>query len=318
MESQPRRPSRLRQLIPWVVGIAIIVVIALQVPFAKFRESFGSGAHWQLALVELVCTVAALATDSVSTWIGLRTVNIRWPLWKVGSIRGATYLLVLLNYAVGQGGFGYYLYRAGEPAKRAVGVTLYLLGTTLATLLTVAFAVWLIAGVRSGAEYEEMWWSIVVAMCGFGAYLVVIATRLRLLAQREILAPLFEAGVGGHVITVLARVPHVFIIVFTYWLAMWAWGIDVPFGTAMTLMPAIVLAAVLPISPGGLGTTQAALVFFFAIYAPGATDDARTANVLAFGIAQFVYATLATLLVGVVCLPIARRTGLIAKAEKPA
>ena len=99
----------------------------------------------------------------------------------------------------------------------------------------------------------------------------------------------------------------VIIIVFGHWLAMLAWGIPVPFGVAATVMPAVVIAGVLPISPAGLGTIQAALVYFFSDYAAGATADDRAALVLAFSIVHFVYAMLGQLAVGLVCLPLARR-----------
>jgi len=96
------------------------------------------------------------------------------------------------------------------------------------------------------------------------------------------------------------------------------WGIDVPFWVAVTLVPAVALAAVLPISPAGLGTTQAAMVFFFAQYAPGVTSDDRTANLLAFGIVHFVYSVAAALLVGAACMLLARRAGLLEKNPEPA
>ena len=56
-----------------------------------------------------------------------------------------------------------------------------------------------------------------------------------------------------------------------------------------------------------LGTTQAAMVYFFSDYAAGATADDRAAMVLAFAIVHFVYAVLAQLVIGAVCAPFARR-----------
>jgi uncharacterized membrane protein YbhN (UPF0104 family) len=85
------------------------------------------------------------------------------------------------------------------------------------------------------------------------------------------------------------------------------WGIEVPFAVGVTIMPAVVIAAALPISPGGLGTTQAAAVYFFSAYASGATADERGANLLAFAIVHFVYGVLAAMAIGLVCAPFARR-----------
>jgi hypothetical protein len=52
-------------------------------------------------------------------------------------------------------------------------------------------------------------------------------------------------------------------------------------------------------------------VFFFRGHAPGATGDDRDAALFAFGIVHFVYSVAGSILVGVLCLPFARRTGAI-------
>jgi len=138
-------------------------------------------------------------------------------------------------------------------------------------------------------------------------YLAIIAIRPAALMRRAVLAPLFEAGLAGHALAIAARLPHVMLVVLGYWFAFLAWGIHVPFGVAMTVMPAVVIAAAIPIAPGGLGATQGALVVLFGDYAVGATSDARAANVLAFAIVHYVYGTLAQLVVGLVCAPLSRR-----------
>jgi hypothetical protein len=304
-----RRGKWIRQWGPWFVGLAILVVIGTQVPFAQFKASIGHGPHITLALVEIAITFLVLCTDSVSTWIGMIALKIRWPFKKVVAVRGATYLLFLVNYALGQGGFGYYLYRAGEPALRAVGATLFLIGTNLATLLLLTFGVWALAGAQS--TNPAMWWTLVIGTIAFGVYLVIIATRIGFLARRQVLAPLFDAHLKGHALAIVGRIPHVVAVVLAHWVAMRVWGIEVPFLVAATVMPAVALAAVLPISPAGLGTTQVAMVYFFRDYASGATADDRAASLLAFGIVHFVYGVLAALVVGLVCLPLAKKMGAV-------
>jgi hypothetical protein len=199
---------------------------------------------------------------------------------------------------------------------RAVGSTLFILGTTFATLLAVTFTIWAFAG-GGDATHPKMWWTLVVTMIAFAAYLLLIATRIRLLAQREVLAPLFDAGLRGHALAIAGRLPHICVIVFGHWVPMLVWGLPVPFGAAAVFMPAVAFASVLPISPAGLGTTQAALVYFFASYAPGATVDERTAGVLAFAVVHFVYGLLATSLVGFLCMIHARRAGLLEPRVEP-
>jgi uncharacterized membrane protein YbhN (UPF0104 family) len=81
----------------------------------------------------------------------------------------------------------------------------------------------------------------------------------------------------------------------------------VPLGVGIAIMPLVVIASVLPISPAGLGTAQAALVYFFQDYASGATADARQAAVLSFAIVHFVYGVIASLIIGLVSARFARR-----------
>lgn len=292
----------LRRIGPWLVGVAIVVVIATRVPIEGFRGAIAKGPHLRLAIVDLLITAVVLSTDTLSTWIGLIAAGVRWPVIRVLAVRGATYVLALLNYAVGQAGLGYYLHRSGETPARAVGITLFLTGTTFATLLVLTTGSWAIDG-RGGA----MWTTLVAGSVALAAYLVVIGLAPRFLVNRRALAPLFDAGLRGHLVAIVGRAPHIAALVLGYWVAMRAWDLDVPIGVAATVMPAVVIATVLPISPAGLGTAQAALVYFFSDYAPGATAHDRGASVLAFGVVHFVYATLGQLLVGVVCLSLAKR-----------
>ncbi len=311
----PRGPSALRRWAPWCVGLVILVVIATKVPIDTFREAIGGGPHVLLGTVALAVTVTVLFTDSAATWVGLVALRIRRPFKRVMVIRGATFLLLLINYALGQGAFGLYLNRTGVPALRAVGVTLFLIGTNLATLLVVTTLAWTIRG--ADPAHASLWWTWILTSGAFGAYLVVIVIAPGFIARRQVLAPLFDAGLRGHAIAILGRLPHTAVIVLGYWVAMRAWGIPVPLVAGITLMPAVAIASVLPISPAGLGTTQAALVYFFSDYAAGATADQRTAHVLAFAVVYFVYGVASSVIVGLACTPVARRLGLL-RAQPPA
>lgn len=306
------RPSRLRRALPWLAGLAILAVIATRVPYAAFADAMGKGPHLLLAAYNVLLIVVVLCTDSFSTWVGLIALDMRRPLAKVLAVRGATYVLFLLNYAVGQGGFGYYLHKSGTPALRAVGATLFLIGTNLATLLVLTALAWTVDRPDlANPTNAAIWWTLVIGCAGFLGYLVAIVLSPRFVARREVLAPLFDAGLRGHAVAMLGRLPHTLVIVLGHWVAVRAWGIPVPFEVGLTMMPAVAIASVLPISPAGLGTTQAALVFFFADYAAGSTPDARSANVLAFAIVYFVYGVLASLLVGLASMPFAKKLGAV-------
>ncbi|HEX4454615.1 MAG TPA: hypothetical protein VH143_27330 [Kofleriaceae bacterium] len=304
MAPRSRAVAFVRAAAPWVVGIALVIVVARRLPMAAFRRGLHEGPQVTLAIVDTAVTLAMLLSDSFATWLGLAAVRIRIGLGKVTMLRGATYMLALLNYAAAQGGLGYFLHRSGIGGMRAASATLFLVGTTFATLLGVTTAAW---ASSSGPVPDLALWHMLLATCAaFAVYLVVIAARPSFLTRWKLLESLFDAGIGGHAVAIAARIPHVLVIVLGHWFAMRVWGIPVPFVVAATIMPAVVIAALLP-TPGGLGTTQVALVYFFARYASGATSDDREAAVLAFSIVHFVYGVLSQLAVGVACIPFARR-----------
>lgn len=299
--------ARIRRWVPWLVGIAILTVVATRVPYSAFRGALDHGHHVTLALVDFGVILVTLASDSFSTWVGLIALRLRRPLRMVFLVRGATYVLFLINYAVGQGGFGYYLHRTGVSALRSVGATLFLIGINLGTLLVVTAIVWPFVAV----DAPSLAWIVYGGCAALGGYLVVIAIAPRWLSSRELFAPLFDAGVRGHVVALAARALPAIVIVLGYWVAMRAWDIPLPFGIGVATLPVVVVASALPIAPAGLGTTQAALVYLFAAYTTGATSDDRHAAMLAFAIVHFVYTSLAVIVVGFVCLPFARRAGAI-------
>jgi uncharacterized membrane protein YbhN (UPF0104 family) len=96
-------------------------------------------------------------------------------------------------------------------------------------------------------------------------------------------------------------------MVMGFWVALRAWGIPVPPSVGWVTLPFVVIASAVPIAPGGLGTTQAAMVFFLGAYGAGASADERGASVLAFAILHFGYGVIAWLAVGLACVPFARR-----------
>ena len=96
----------LRQSWPWLVGIAILALIATRVPYAAFRSAITRGPHLTLATVDLLVVTITLFTDGFATWVGLIAVRLRRPFVQVIAVRGATFVLFIINYALGQSGFG--------------------------------------------------------------------------------------------------------------------------------------------------------------------------------------------------------------------
>jgi len=112
---------------------------------------------------------------------------------------------------------------------------------------------------------------------------------------------LLGAGLGGHLKALVVRLPHIAALVFYLTAMLHAFGVAVPVRQAVVTLPLVFFIAVLPISVQGLGTTQAAMIFFFARYAHGNAEAQKAAIVAASLFATAISTTLQALL-GLGCL----------------
>jgi uncharacterized membrane protein YbhN (UPF0104 family) len=290
-----------RRWLPWLVALAILVFLVREVRLDALREAFRHGAWVALSLYIVLETLVALPADAFGTREALAAAGISRPWSEVLLARGASYLLGLLSYVAGQGGMGFYLARGGVPAARSAGAVLLLMianGIVLVLLGAAGLAVEL--GDLEGVRTDLLVLTIAAALAGILVYLIVIAVRPRWLERYSLLAPLFEAGIGGHLRAILARFPHMLLLAALHWGAFRIWGIPVPFTRGLALNPIILLVAALPVTPGGLGTTQALQVLFFSPYGSAPA-------VLAFSLVHHVIGLIVQAAVGLGCLTLLRR-----------
>jgi uncharacterized membrane protein YbhN (UPF0104 family) len=185
--------------------------------------------------------------------------------------RGTTYLLGLVNYALGQGAIGYYLYRDGIKADRVTGIVLFMLITNFGLICLLAALGVMAQGLAHYPHVVSLavWFLFLLTI----VYLTIIAAAPKKWREFRGLAPLWQAGVSGHLTAAAGRLPHLGILV-------------------------LVIGA-LPLTPVGLGTTNAAQVIFFSPYAPDATPETRAAAVLAFSLIYYALGMASQLAVGV-------------------
>jgi hypothetical protein len=144
-----------------------------------------------------------------------------------------------------------------------------------------------------------------IVLCAFVAlavYATLMAVKPRWLTSRPIFDVLLGAGLVGHLRALLVRIPHITVLMVLSYVSMRAFGVHVPIAQAVVYLPVVYFVAVLPISVMGLGTTQAAMVHFFATYVPSASADAQRATILASSLVAQAVAVAVQVLIGMVCL----------------
>jgi hypothetical protein len=292
---------------PWLLAFLILAVLFHRIPFSDLQEALSRGPWALLGLYIIIQVIITLLADGFATYVSLELTGIHWRVLKVLLTRGTTYLLGLVNYALGQGGIGYYLYRDGIKANRVTGIVLFMLIINFGLICLLA-ALGVVA--QGLAHYPYVITSAVFLIFILTIlYLAIIAAAPKTLQRFQVLDPLWQVGVSGHLIAAAGRLPHLFILVLGHWGALRLWGIALPLDQAVILIPMVMVIAALPITPVGLGTINAAQVIFFSPYARGATPDLRAAVVLAFSVTYFVLGIFVQIVLGLSSWRWLRRMG---------
>jgi hypothetical protein len=278
--AQPRAASgvagKLLRVAAWVITAGLLGLLFWRTPFAQVAAAARTAAPWTIPVALLAMTATYLG-DSFAIWKTFGWFLARLSPAEVLVVRGATYLLALINYSVGQGAIVYFVHRSrGVPVLRGVATVLLIMGINILALLFLTTA-----GLVVAPEVPHSLYAVVVAAyAGLAVYAVAVIARPRWLASRPIFDVLLSAGLSGHLKALVVRLPHIAALMASQVAILRAFGVAVPLVQAIAVLPVVFFVAVLPISVQGIGTTEAAMVFFFARYAPGGAAAVLAASLV--------------------------------------
>jgi hypothetical protein len=289
--------KRLLRIAAWVVTATLLFFLFRNIQWSTLKAAMQNAAPWTIP-VGAASILGIYAADSFAIWKTFGWFLAPLSFAQVLVVRGATYLLAAINYNVGQGAIVYFVHRAtGAPVMRGVATVLLIMGVNVLALLVLASV-----GLAVAPEVPHSVAVVVgIAYAGLAVYALVVALKPRWLAQRPIFDVLLAAGPVGHARALLVRVPHIVTLVIFLTSMLRAFGVAVPLGQAVVSLPIVFFISVLPISVQGLGTTQAAMVFFFARYAPGTPEQQKAAVLAASLFGQALSLSIQTVL-GLACL----------------
>jgi hypothetical protein len=294
-------------VLPVAIAAALVATVLVRIDWPSFWNELLALNYPAFVAFFIVFLVALLAADTLATLYVYRRSLGRVRFGQLLIMRGASYLPSALNHHLGQAWLTYFVAQVfGVRLGRVAGATLLVYATWGGCVLGLGSAGMLAAGLPVG-------W--LTAPLGAGvAYLVLLATKPRRLADNRVLGPLMEAGVTGHLLAMAWRLPHVAVLFLGTWLPFYFFGIAIPIADALTYLPIIMVAITLPITPQGFGTRDVLAATFFASHVAGAeTPEQCLAVVAAATMTQGVVITLVSLSIGVVLMPRAlrlRRSGL--------
>lgn len=273
-----------RRVLPFAVAIALTVLLVWRLDLGLFVAHLGRVNYWGFLGFCALFTVCLLAADSVATAYVYSLTVCRVPVKDLFLIRGASYLPSMLNHHIGQAWLTWYMARAYRaPLWRVAGATLLVYATTfgclfvfgaMSLLFDYKLAPWLPGLLAAGT------------VAGLG-YLVVIYVKPAFLAKRQVFAPLFDAGVKGHLIAMALRLPHVAVLFFGTWVPFFFFDVKIPPAAALAYVPVVMFVSALPVTPQGVGTRDWLSLLYFSGFALGTQaeqESAVAATTLSFAV----------------------------------
>ncbi len=269
MYDLPSMRKRLGRIGAWTVTAGALGWLFWRTPLSDVWAALSHAAPWTVPAILIAAALVYLA-DGYAMWKTFGWFLAKLPLREIMVVRGATYLLAIINYSIGQGAIVYFVHRArGVPVMRGVATVLLIMGTNLLTLLLVVTLGFLLPGTQPKGLAP----AVALVWAGLAVYVLVLTLRPKWLMSRPIFDVLLQAGLAGHLRAVLVRFPHVIALIAVELAALRGFGVDVPWAAALGAIPVVLLVSALPISVQGLGTTQAAMVLLFSGYVPPTFAD---------------------------------------------
>jgi hypothetical protein len=292
--SSSRQVPWWRRALPFALALAFVAVTLHRVDlrvFVRHLRAVNAPAFLAFAVVFMV---ALLTADAFATARVYRRTVAPVSFRELWILRGASYLPSILSHHLGQALLTYYL-------SRRYGVTLARMAG--GTILVYASWAGLLLAVGAGATLADGKYLQPALILAVGvAYLAVIAWRPAFLARTKLLAPLFEAGLGGHLSALAVRLPHFLVLFAGSWAPFAFFGVKIPLVAALAYMPILMVAVVLPITPQGVGTRDLVAAHFFACFAQGATSEEQAAVIAAATTSWAVAVTLVQAVLGLLVL----------------
>ncbi|MBW2394408.1 MAG: flippase-like domain-containing protein [Deltaproteobacteria bacterium] len=286
----------LRNLGPWLLAALILYWIFNQVPLGEAWTA-ASNADLRLFIPTTLMAVGywfLLESRAFAFLFTRFNTPLRWA--EARSLRGVTYLLTPINWNLGTAAIIMHLrITRGVGAVDATSSILFY-GSLDAVIL--ASEVFLGAALLPASPMTSAMLRISGAIVILQSlFVATLMTRrpawrpLNWLRGRRIFGTFARAHPRDLLVLGLVRVAYFAGFIGFFWFGAKSFHIDVPFAFAAVVTPIVMLAGALPITPAGLGTQQATMLYFFEPYGV-------EGSVLAFGLAFPVALILARLPIG--------------------
>ena len=262
--------------LPWLVAAALLFYLFRKVPpdqvlhalsFVNLPRFIGFGVVYFLIVMILDTWVLSRVLSRFVSPVGFR---------QLLPARCVSYLLSLVNYNAGQAGMAVYLKRTREMSFfKTLGCIFFVTVIDLYWVIALAFCGSFLLDLNLQGFHLQDWVRRValIAAIGFILHLAfwrgwfgkILPERFHFrlgdwLRGKHLFQPFHHATVVDYFKIALARFPIHVCIVSSLWFLVRIAGATVAFRDVLAAVPIVLLIGAIPLTPGGLGATQLALV----------------------------------------------------------
>lgn len=289
-----------KRLAPWAVAVAILGYIFAQVPISEALEA-ASTARYEVFLAAMAAAVLTwFLIDSAAFAFLFSRYNTTLSWAQARSLRGMTYLATPINWNLGTAAVILHLRSSKNINALDSSSTMIFYQTIDAIILTgyVVLGTSLLDDTPEIISLRNTSALVAILMVALLALQMGNQPGWRWLARlrnTRLFQAHRKATLGEVALLCVMKALYFSVFIGVFWFGCHAFGVNVPLQLTIAATPAILLAAAIPITPAGLGTQQAAMIYFFSPYG----DEA---SILAFGLTFPVALILFRCLLGLIYL----------------
>ncbi|MBP7126259.1 flippase-like domain-containing protein [Myxococcota bacterium] len=308
------RTSRSRVVAAWIGTALLLGYLAATTDLGTAWDALRHADLPRILWTLLWAIPATYLVDSIGVTALLRRVGVRVPFGEFLRVKGASYLLNIINYNLGlvlmaavvknrsDRGWG----SAGSPFLLLNFLDLSVFGMLVIGALSLGQCPFPDPAVRT------FLWAAAAGATLAPPFLMALSRIpkdrgwIGRMAGHGILEAFRRLDPAALPLVIGSRTGLVLLYALMNRSFLLAFGTDIPLGKLLVFMPILTLVAFMPISVSGLGSTQVVMRSFYGPFvspAMAATEAARTAVIDAFSTTTILATVLVRAAIGIACLP---------------
>jgi len=293
-----------KHVLPWLIVIGVFVYLFCRIDRGQFYYSLLQADIGYYIFWLAVFSVAGFLVDAQNLHSIL--FHFRHPVSYIEAliIKGLSYILMMVNYVAGIGAIVYYLHRDKNISFiRSTGLMMIYNMSSRNSLLMLSGIGVLIAP-YSSTLLDNIFVMCVILLAVFIVWILVLKLlpdtgKIKKFKELQLVKVFHEASWKSYILITLGRMIYYSLFIALFYMGVHAFNMEMPLLHLAIYVPIIMLIMSLPVTPFGLGTSQAAMVLFFKGFG-------TEANILAFGVTYSTSLIIIRGMIGLLCLKLKR------------